>query len=174
MRCFVGFFPPEDLKDEIVELQRLIGKLPIRCKMVERKNLHVNLAFLGEVENEKSLIEKLDESILGLKQFEVRLDELRVVPMKRPRVMFITVKDSGEMKSLSSAIVKSTGGNFKEHHVTLCRIKTVEDRKGFNDGMADLPTCSESFVVGKISLIKSILTSSGPVYENVKQWSLTS
>ena len=51
VRVFIGFFLPDEIKKEVLEIQRKIPSF--KGKLVEENNLHLTLKFLGEISEEE-------------------------------------------------------------------------------------------------------------------------
>lgn len=172
MRAFVGFFVPEAIKNYVLSLQNELRKLSMSCKMVELNDIHVCLSFLGEVEDGKvsDLCAALTKVCEGNKKFEVFLGDVKTIPSESYiRVIVLEVSDpSGSLKNVCSGVKESIGGDMKPPHLTLCRVKVVSDKFKVLSGIKSLKSTSGlSFPVSSLSLIKSELSRSGPVYNVV-------
>ena len=51
MRVFVSVSLPTEVKDELYKVQKLISPSLAKIKWVPKKNIHLTLKFLGEVDN---------------------------------------------------------------------------------------------------------------------------
>ncbi|MBU3941864.1 MAG: RNA 2',3'-cyclic phosphodiesterase, partial [Nanoarchaeota archaeon] len=52
-------------------------------------------------------------------------------------------------------------------HLTLARVKFVEDKQGFTKNLKEIKIKKETFQITEFKLIKSILTPEGPIYEDL-------
>jgi len=131
VRCFVGLFIPTEIKEKIIKIQNQIQKLPITLKLVEAENLHICLSFLGEIKEEKikNICEKLDSICKRYNKFEVEISGIKLIPSENyVRVLALDVK-SNMLESIRKDVEKEIGGDSKPLHLTLCRIKKIEDKK---------------------------------------------
>ena len=53
MRCFIAIDLPDHVIDYLYEFQNKLKQLPAKIKWVEKKNLHLTLKFLGEIDDKK-------------------------------------------------------------------------------------------------------------------------
>ncbi|MBW9140446.1 MAG: RNA 2',3'-cyclic phosphodiesterase [Candidatus Aramenus sp.] len=159
----------------LLEDLRLIGA---DVKLVEPENVHVTLAFLGEVED--SRVEAIRSAMDGVKfnKFNVTLRGMGAFPsLSRPRVVWVGIeKGFNQMKEIRDQLVQNLkkvgvrpeNDNEFLPHVTLGRVK----------GPRNLPKLSEfitknaDIIVGEmevreITLFKSTLTPRGPIYEQL-------
>jgi len=171
VRCFVGVFVPDGIKEKIVEIQNQIKKLPISLKLVEKENLHICLSFLGEVE-EKKLIEiqeKLDMICKRYKKFDVEISGIKFIPTENyVRVLALGIKDS-ILESIRKNVVNEIGGDSKPLHLTLCRVKNIENKKETIEKIKAIDSYVGKFTIEKICLIKSVLQRTGPIYTSIKE-----
>jgi len=169
VRCFVGLFIPTEIKEKIIKIQNQIQKLPITLKLVEAENLHICLSFLGEVKEEKikNICEKLDSICKRYNKFEVEISGIKLIPSENyVRVLALDVK-SNMLESIRKDVEKEIGGDSKPLHLTLCRIKKIEDKKETIEKIKKIESEVGKFEVEKISLIKSTLQKSGPIYTSL-------
>lgn len=174
VRCFIGMFLPENLRGRVISIQNKLKELPMDCKFVEEKNLHICLSFLGEIgENRVSEIEgKMKEISSMYKQFEVSVKGLKLIPNEKfVRVIVFDSRDrEGKLFSIGKLIEKEIGGDAKPPHLTLCRVRKINDKQLFLDKIRDLSNAEiGNFTAAGISLIKSELRRQGPVYSIVSE-----
>lgn len=143
MRVFLAVELPDEIKKDLVGIQRdLESRIPgVRWEKPEK--LHLTLVFLGEVavERIKDLEEAVQEGISPAphvvqgKGFKVGLSGVRVFPNeKRPRVVLMEVGEGREeierlQKSLAEALSEA-GFEFaklSKPHVTLGRFQRGVD-----------------------------------------------
>lgn len=175
MRAFIGIEIPEELKQKIIDLQEKFEDFDI--KFVEKENLHFNLKFLGETDEEK--IEKIKKILKEITEqfesFEVKVHGMGVFPNKNYiRVVWLGVKEGYQQmlalaESVENAVV-SLGfekGKF-EPHLTLGRVRSGRNRNELllairKNENADIG----SFKIKEIKIIESKLSPKGPVYEEI-------
>lgn len=164
MRCFIAIRVPQPVATKIGEVQkRLEGDM----KRVEPENLHVNLAFLGDVEDSKvpGVGQAMDMACAGFKRFRVRVRGVGGFPdSHHPRVVWAGVEgDFSIQKRLESGLVLKgfpTDSRQFKPHITLARVRS---------GMVRLPDVGElgEFWVESVELMRSELTGAGPIYSSV-------
>ncbi len=168
IRCFIGLFVSDVLKNKIIDLQDKIKKLPVKAKFVEPENLHMCLSFLGEVEDERieEISKNLDSIANEFKRFEVELSGIKIIPSENYiRVLALDVLDKEKnLEKITKEIKNKIGGNIKPTHLTLCRVKSVLDKKGFIEKIKKIDSKIGKLIVPSILLIKSTLQKPGPVY----------
>lgn len=169
IRCFIGFFLPEEVRDGIVDIQTRLSKAHIKAKMVEKENLHVNVSYLGETGEDdlETIASDLNSICAEHKRFDIKMGELVAFPSKdHARVVFMnSVDPSGGLKSITEEIVSKIGGDSKPPHITLCRVKKIEDKAGFSSIFDRFEYRGPKTIeVVSMSLIESVLTPDGPVY----------
>ena len=175
VRCFIGFLLPEEIKFKIFELQEKIKTWPMKCKFVERENLHLCFSFLGEIDNSKikEISSKLDVLSKKFKKIEVNIEGLTAIPNQNYiRVLALRISENETLKEIFKEIVREVGGDSKPAHITLCRIKTIGNKKEVKRKIEE-EKISGKFVIGAIQLIKSELRKTGPVYSVLHQAELS-
>jgi 2'-5' RNA ligase len=169
VRCFIGFFIPVEIKEKIVNIQKQIQKLPITLKLVEAENLHICLSFLGEVKEErvKDICEKLDSICKRYNKFEVEISGIKLIPTENyVRVLALDVKSS-TLENIRKDVESEIGGDSKPLHLTLCRVKKIENKKETIEKIKKIKGEVGKFKIEKISLIKSTLQKAGPIYTSL-------
>jgi 2'-5' RNA ligase len=97
MRTFIAVEIPEEIKEEILEIQKQLPELKV--KFTEREKLHITLKFLGEINEDK--IEEVKKRLreIKYKSFEVKLDKIGFLITKIEALygfMSLTVKNCKE------------------------------------------------------------------------------
>lgn len=188
MRTFIAIELPAQIQDKLSELQTLLKKSGADVKWVEPKNIHITLKFLGEIDEDKSvkitgIIEDIAERS---KQFHISLSSLGAFPkIEFARVIWVGI-DKGDKET--KALAKELEEKFEKleihkeerlfsSHITIGRVrsplnkdklaKTLEEMENYFSGK------NIEFNVTRISLLKSTLGSSGPIYEPLKEANIT-
>ncbi len=176
MRSFVSI--DVGALDTLVELEGEMEKTGASLKLVEPENIHITLKFLGEIGED--MVPEIEgvmrEAAEGVEPFTVTFEGMGAFPgMNYVRVVWVGVKDGGEMAKISERINKSLAPHgFKKEsfkpHITLARVKSargkenlvslIERNAGRNFG---------EMGVESIRLKKSELRKEGPVYTTVKE-----
>jgi len=184
MRCFVAVDLAPELRKKVEALQKELAGL--NTKLVEPENLHFTLKFLGEVDEDiVNKIRYILKDVAGSHmQFFTEIAGVGVFPNdKFIRVVWLGEgqKDISDNKpsliNLQSIVNEALSGLFNKEksssHLTLARvrsqtyreeiIKFLNRHKSINAG---------TMKVNCIKLKKSVVTSKGPVYEDVDVFEL--
>jgi 2'-5' RNA ligase len=175
VRCFIGFLLPEEVKAKVFELQEKMKMWPMKCKFVEKENLHLCFSFLGEIDDSriKEISDKLDFISKKFKKIEVEVDGIVAIPSQNYiRVIALKIVENELLKKIFEEIVREIGGDSKPAHITLCRVKSVENKNELRRRIGEEKSYGK-FVIGAIQLIKSELRKSGPVYSVIHQAELS-
>lgn len=172
MRLFVAIELPDDLK---TALGRLRTDVP-GARWVPPEQLHLTLAFLGEVEEET--VGKLGEllSLIHTPPFQLSFSGTGCFPSRRrPRVLWAGLDPNPRLLRLAAGVhgaVLACGIPQEERpfspHITLARLKFPAAREV--DAFLDMPQKPElpSFSVREITLFQSRLTQHGAVHIPVR------
>ena len=133
----------------------------IEGKWVEEENLHLTWIFLGDVEDEKSIIDKLKE--MSALERNVSIKELGYFG-RPPRVFFT----KAEEKDLYDKAKEFKNAGFDLYrfkpHITLCRIKKIHDYKAYKEKLKEYRKKVLGLILPEINLYESTLTSKGAEY----------
>jgi len=170
-RLFVCVWIPKEIIERLNKLQNELRETGAKAKLVEEKNFHVTVTFLGDVEQSKinEIKMKLEACLKNVSEFHVNLNGLKVIPNENYiKVIGVNVK-SDELRVLIKNVGTGIGGSFyEEQKITLCRVKGVTNKmflKNFIEKNRDINL--GSFHVKNVSLVKSTLTQYGPEYETI-------
>ncbi len=185
MRLFVAVFVTETIiREKIMSLQKEVGSLPGKLKLVEPNNLHYTLLFLGEVSETR--VEIIKTELKKLKQvssFDLELKGAGVFPnLKRPRVFWVSAGKGSEkltelakqVRSLLSPLGYKDSKSFTPH-LTISRIKWLEPmaKQKLNSMIRVYENTSFGIQhINSFSLVESTLTSQGPIYESIEDFPL--
>lgn len=182
MRCFVAIQVSEEVRRRIVPLQERLSPL-LAWKPVEFENMHLTLKFLGEVEDSKGeeIMARLRSACSGFGHFELSFKGIGVFPsLGYIRVIWVGVDQGHEsLVSLSKAIDSelATLGFPREKdfvpHLTIGRVKSVTRKRELVSVIEGLK--AEEFgktKVESVELMKSTLTTRGPIYSCLGRVSL--
>lgn len=173
MRCFIAIEMPEEVKEILLDAQKHVNTE--KAKIRPTKAFHLTLKFLGEVEEKKAEEIKSALKAISFKQFKTALTEIGVFPNESYiRVVWIGLDDSeNKITNLQKEIdSKIEFLGFKKDtrfhpHVTLARVKFVEDKQKFIKDLKEIKIEKKAFEITEFKLIKSTLTGEGPVYEDL-------
>ncbi|MCX5695574.1 MAG: RNA 2',3'-cyclic phosphodiesterase [Candidatus Omnitrophica bacterium] len=188
MRAFIAIELPQEIKDKLAQLQALLKESRADVKWVEPKNIHLTLKFLGEIDEDKSVkISGIIEDIAKeSRQFPISLSSLGAFPkLDFARVIWIGIdKGDQETKLLAKGLEERIEklGILKEErvfstHITIGRVRSPLNKDKLAEALKKLGDYfagkNIKFTVTKITLFKSTLGSSGPVYEALKTLDIT-
>jgi len=183
IRSFVAIELPDEVKSAIARLQNQLksgGQFPI--KWVDPYSIHLTLKFLGNIDRDmvEEITRAMDEAVRGVSPFHLEIKGLGVFPNLR-RVQVAWVGVSGDLDQLGE-LHKRIESNLSPlgfapesrpftPHLTLARLRdraSLNERQSF--GQLVVGTRFESvfsFGVDAINLMRSQLTSEGPVYTQI-------
>jgi RNA 2',3'-cyclic 3'-phosphodiesterase len=173
MRCFIAIDLPEEVKDELLKIERGIQPFLIG-NFVESKNMHLTLKFLGEVDEIKLKEIRKNLKKIKFKKFKASLGQMGFFSPSFIRVVWISLEPKEVVKGLYGEIEKTLGNKISgfESHVAIVRIKRMDDKRSFLSKTLRLKIKSKEFVVKEFVLKKSTLTPDGPIYEDVEKFKL--
>jgi len=177
MRCFIAVEVPKEIKDYLFELQ---GKLSsgrfAKINWVHKKNLHITLKFLGEIDEGKA--EDVKTALKGVRfsKFRLRLNELGFFPdASKPKVVWIGLDPQIPLMELQLDVDGAireyfpSEGSFKAH-LTLGRVRFIKKKSEFRS-LADKTKIERlPFEVESFKLVKSVLSKEGPKYETIEEF----
>jgi len=175
-RCFIAINFDEEIKNKIVEIQKQLPEF--LGKKTEIENLHLTLKFLGEIDDDKIKIvqEKLRE--IKFKKFFITLDKLGFFSEKILRIVWLGVDENDkEIFALQKIIDDKLSGLFEKEkrfmsHLTIARVKRVEDKKRFFEEFEKIKLSEFKFEVKEFYLIESELKLEAPVYTTINSFKL--
>lgn len=183
MRTFIAIELPKEIKEALAKLQGQLKASSADVKWVEPENIHLTLKFLGERDDKR--VEKIKE-ILGevakeKKAFPLCLKGLGAFPkLEFPRVVWVgTDKGETEAKVIAAELEEKICrlGIPKEErpfsgHITLGRVRSPKNKEQLIQAIKNLAFDCQEFMVKEIVLLKSTLTSQGPIYEPLQKATL--
>ncbi len=166
VRAFIGVPIPENIKRYVTDVQVELNSLPIKSKLVEFENLHISLSFLGDID--ESTVETIKSKLDGIsklyKIFEISIGDILLIPNEKfTRVIALDV-ESEVLETLRKEIVNLTGGESHPAHLTLARVKIIDDRRVFLQKIKEIDVIRKNFIIGGIYLFESKLRKGGPAY----------
>jgi len=181
MRTFIAIDLPSSLKEKIKKVLEKFKKCNLNAKWVESNNLHLTLKFLGEIkEDNLERIKKIIDTVAKkISSFEVSLKEFSFFPHpNNPRVFFISTDKEEKLREIAQDLEEQLLplGFKKENrfkaHITLARFKSKKNIDCLKKELKNV-SLKEDFLIKEIVLFKSILTSFGPIYEEIFKSNLT-
>ena len=182
IRAFLAIDLDEDLKPKINKIIKEFKGIDAKIKYVELANLHLTLKFFGEIDTEglDLLEQKITNTLSQFKPFTVKLKGCGAFPNKNHiKVIWIGIDEDDLIKQLHDRLdkefVKLGFDKDKKFstHLTIGRMKSPKNKNQIRNIIEEY----EDFEIGEmevsqISLKKSTLKPSGPVYEDLKIFEL--
>ena len=183
VRSFIAIELPDEVKSALTQLQAQLksgGQFPV--KWVDPYSIHLTLKFLGNIDIDRidGITRAVEEAARGISPFHLEVTGLGVFPnLKRVQVAWVGV--SGEVDRLGQ-LQKRIESNLAPlgfapesrpftPHLTLARLRdraSLNERQSF--GQLVVGTRFEAvygFNVDSINLMRSQLTSEGPIYNQI-------
>jgi 2'-5' RNA ligase len=180
IRAFIAFDIDSDLVlKRLSEVQKMLINTGADLKLVEPKNIHVTMRFLGDIS--PSSVDSIYEEMkkVAFKPFDIELKGLGAFPtLKYARVVWVGIqKGAHELESVFDQLepcLQTLG--FRPDpkgfspHLTIARVKSGRNK-------AELVKCIEEMVDYECGMIraeylrlkKSVLTLKGPIYSTLKE-----
>jgi 2'-5' RNA ligase len=180
IRIFIAIELPPELKNELATLEAQLKKnMPPVIKWVDADSIHITLKFLGETSDAivEDLMLAMEEAVQGVPPFQLQISRLGAFPgLDRTNLFWVGV--GGELEKLLQ-VQKNIEANteplgFRRErqvfspHLTLGRVRESAwpgEIQRIGKILADTPfSALHNIDVCAISLMKSVLTSTGPIY----------
>ena len=181
MNHFRGFIAVEiPINETIKKLHDEIAKLPTNIKLVELKNIHITLKFLGDTneDNIENIHRIIQNSVQDIQPFPIQLKGTGVFPNQNYiKVIWIGIEKAEKMSLISSSLnTQLSPLGFKKEkrgfnpHLTIGRVKSANGK----DQLIQIidkykEIIFDEIIVDCIYLKKSTLTPQGPIYETIKE-----
>jgi RNA 2',3'-cyclic 3'-phosphodiesterase len=171
VRAFISIDIPEEIRKEIIKIQdslpQFIGK------KTESENLHLTLKFLGEIEGDKLKEIKKRLEKINFNKFEAEIGEIGTFSEKYVRIIWVSITNCEELQIKIDEILSDISPKEKRFmgHLTIARIKKIENRENFLNNLKKIEIPKTKFIVNNFKLKKSILTEKKPIYEDIKIYS---
>ncbi len=173
VRAFIALELSQEIRDHLSVAQETIRSCKAHLTLVDPKNIHITIKFLGEVEQEK--LKKVMDAIRSVtfSSFPITAGTVTVNNPKHPHTVWCTIDDAGLGESLSCRIEDALSHlGFKQEtrrftpHATIARVKSpdpslfsaLNSLKGISYGSCE---------IRGIKLKKSTLYPQGPVYDDL-------
>jgi 2'-5' RNA ligase len=183
MRVFFAFTFQEKVKQKIFRNISLLQEgIPYGVKWVEEENLHVTFRFLGNIDEAtlEELCTSFDSLVGRFSSFIVSFGDVKVIPNpRRPRIIWYNMEEHGDTaQNLFSECEKELVGMGIEKadhplslHTTLGRVKKTID-VDWEKVLKKLNPIYDKVLCKELTLFKSELTRTGPIYSIVKRFPL--
>ncbi|MFH1685402.1 MAG: RNA 2',3'-cyclic phosphodiesterase [Candidatus Micrarchaeota archaeon] len=168
MRLFVAVPIPVELRNKLGEKSEELTQDGIR--LVDPKNMHITLRFLGEVPDEKEIVEKLRR--VKFEKISCTMKGVGAFPnQNHVKVIWAGIESKEKLENLAAkvnaALEGFPGDERFSAHITIARVRKRIDLKNFIE-----KNCGEfgKFEVDSFELIKSTLLPQGPEYSVVEKF----
>jgi 2'-5' RNA ligase len=168
-RVFFALWPDDQVRWALAEVQR---SLPLSGRPVKPVNLHITLAFVGNVEEEQMQGMAQAAGQVSNPAFSVAFDRLGY--FRKPQILWLGASRSPEalyslQRSLSDAIAPfgyEAGQDFRPH-ITLARKSRPLPQFESHHKVSPV-----FWQVNQFALVESQLTESGPTYSVLRTYDL--
>jgi 2'-5' RNA ligase len=186
MRLFIAVNIPEEVKEEIEKLQRVLKKMPVDVKWEKKEKFHLTLKFLGEVSEEiaPALRPAIEKTLCGERPFAVSLCGLGGFPSAdRPRVVWLGMREGREtLERIAGRIDEELAalGFAKEKrkfsaHLTVGRARSAQNIEALSKKIRVFEKAAlGSFTVVSVDVMRSVLHPSGSEYTCLESISISS
>ncbi|MGM0418655.1 MAG: RNA 2',3'-cyclic phosphodiesterase [Thermodesulfobacteriota bacterium] len=176
IRTFIAAHIPEETREKIYTIRRLLRNELKSVRWINSENLHLTLKFLGNISPDSSdkIAEVLDNSLDEFSGFNMNLSGLGVFPdERRPRVIWAGL--DGELSRLSvmadkinKSLISYDLGSKKNHftpHITIGRFNKNKTEKNILNIIEKYSSMIDGyFLMDEIILYESRLTEKGAIY----------
>ncbi len=176
MRLFLAIDLPEELKEYIFQLEKKFKEAKITW--VSKKNLHLTLKFLGEIE-EKDLLKLKDQIQIEAKSLSLYISNLGFFPnASNPTVIWVSIEPEEQVIMLQQKIDEHLltlfpGEQKFQAHITIGRIKSIRRKEDFFNSVNSIVIEKKPFKINSFQLMSSTLTKNGPIYKVLENVTLS-
>jgi len=181
IRSFIAFDLENDsVTNRIASIQKSLLQTNADLKMVEPKNIHITVRFLGPINPD--MVDKIYAAMQNVKftPFNIQLSGLGVFPtINYPRIVWAGIRDGAEqLKSIFEQLepqIHDLGfapdPNGFSPHLTIARVRSGANKQR----LVDFAERQENYDFGNIRasclrLKKSQLLPKGPAYSTLKEY----
>ena len=182
VRAFLAIDLDDDLKPKINKVIKEFKQIDTRIKYVELANLHLTLKFFGDIDTNglELLEEKIANVVSDFEPFDIRIMGCGAFPNNNHiKVIWVGIDEDSIIRQLhdrlDSEFVKLGFDKDKKFstHLTIGRMKSAKNKDKVKSTIEEF----SDFEIGemrvdRISLKKSTLKPSGPIYDDLKVFEL--
>ncbi|MDO5823276.1 RNA 2',3'-cyclic phosphodiesterase [Methanobrevibacter sp.] len=182
VRAFLAIDLEDDLKPKINKLIKEFKKIDTRINYVELTNLHLTLKFFGEIDtNGLELLENRIAKVMSeFKPFNIKIKGCGAFPNNNHiKVIWVGIDEDFLIKELHDRLdkefVKLGFDSDKKFstHLTIGRMKSAKNKNQVKSTIEEYSDFEiGEMTVNSISLKKSTLKPSGPIYEDLTVFEL--
>ncbi len=186
MRAFIAIELPDAVTEMLRavrdELSKKAGKED-GVSWAKPENIHLTLKFLGEIEPSRveDIYGELKKAAEGIEPFHLSAGGVGGFPgLKSPRVIWVGIKESMELKQLHGNIEErlcrlgfEKEGRPFQPHLTLCRIRSSDAGRAAGKAAMELKEAADIvFKTDSFALFESELNPKGAKYSVLKRVNL--
>jgi 2'-5' RNA ligase len=165
------------LLSRISQIQQKLNQQYAKMKIVEPENIHFTIRFFGDTP--VAMLDQMRNCLnqIKLAPFEITIEGIGAFPNKRkPRVIWIGVTDNSQrvidLKSRIDELLTEIGYKAEKEkftpHATIARIRNIKDPSQMFSNLDELANeLVGNMIVKSVSMKRSILTPSGPIYDTL-------
>ena len=182
IRAFLAIDLDDDLKPKINKIIKEFKRIDTRIKYVELANLHLTLKFFGQIDTAglNLLEEKIAKVVSEFEPFNIKITGCGAFPNSNHiKVIWVGIEDDSVIRDLHDKLDKEFAelGFDKDRkfstHLTIGRMKSAKNKNQVKSTIAEFSDVEiGEMTVNSISLKKSTLKPSGPIYEDLKVFEL--
>jgi len=180
IRSFIAFdLNNESVIQRLTEVQQKLLKTGADLKLVEPRNIHITMRFLGDIR--PAMVDAVHEAMkkVSFSKFDCQINGLGVFPdFRYARVVWAGIrKGADELKNVFNQLepnlqqlgFRADPKGFSPH-LTLARVKTGRNKTELTRCIQELTEYHFGLVRADcLRLKKSVLTPKGPLYSTLKE-----
>jgi 2'-5' RNA ligase len=181
IRSFIAFdIDKESVLKRITDAQTLVAGTGADLKLVEPKNIHVTMRFLGNIT--APMVDRVHEEMKRVQfiPFDIKIQGLGAFPdLRYPRVLWAGITQGAEqLRSIFDQLEPRLRGlGFSPDpkgfspHLTIARVKSGRSKAELAKCVAENAKYEFGTIAGNcLKLKKSDLTPKGPIYSTLKEF----
>lgn len=182
LRAFLAIDLDDGLKPKINKIIKQFKQIDAKIRYVELNNMHLTLKFFGEIGTDglELLENKIADVVSEFKPFNIKIKGCGAFPnYSHIKVIWIGIDEDSIIKelhdNLDGEFVKLGFGKDKNFstHLTIGRMKSAKNKVQVRSTIGEFSDIEiGEMTVNSITLKKSTLTPSGPIYEDLKVFEL--
>ena len=182
IRTFIAVEIDDEIRDRLYEFIAQFKKADVDVKWIAPENIHLTLKFVGNIEEDilPDLNKIIGDAASRASPFKMNIEKVGAFPtIKRPRVIFVCAQEKGDNllkihesinANLEKLSIEKDPRKFVGH-VTLGRVRSQKNiKKLINALKSDGVNFFGQAKVNSISLMRSTLTPSGPIYTRLNSF----
>lgn len=189
MRLFLGIFPPKEVLDAFLSIQKDLSHYSKYLRFTQKNNIHLTLKFLGNDVGDiemAQIMSIMNRQLKTKEGFNLKIKDIQYgFPGRRfPKILYVSVHRNSYfellLKGVNEGLEKVESieeydyGRSQIFHFTLARTKKHVSREIILKirNLLEKVKLWEGFRVSSIDLVVSELKKEGPVYKKIKSFKL--